>query len=104
MYGGTECGINNRKKKNLRMGRSTVETKATEKKCNCRYVANCPLTDNCLMEGLVYRAKVKSIKGKEKLYMSSTGGTFKTWRYNHESSFKLGDIKTEQGFLYVYGK
>lgn len=48
------------------MGRVTAEVKVAEEKCNCRDKINCPLNDDCLVEGLVYRKKVEPTKGYKK--------------------------------------
>lgn len=88
--------------KKLDIGRATA--KAAKKKCKCRIAVNCPLNVNCLMDGLVYRAKLEPIKGQEKVYIGPTVRTFKTRYYNCKSSFKRARYKTAQYLLVMYEK
>ncbi len=39
-----------------------------QQNCNCRKGTDCPLSNNCLYNSIVYKAKVKSSNGKIKEY------------------------------------
>ena len=55
--------------------------------CNCRKQP-CPMQGNCLIESIVYEAKIHH-DDKTVYYYGSTSNAFKTrWR-NHTSSFRL---------------
>ena len=62
------------------------------KKCNCRNEKECPLSQNCVVESVVYEALVKEehdTDGKsETSYIGSTEGTFKQRLYAHRSDMK----------------
>ena len=73
----------------------TTETEA--ELCNCRgrkkekNGANvCPLNGLCLKSNVVYRADVES-NGIKKIYVGSTGTTFKTRYAGHKASLKNKD-------------
>lgn len=68
--------------KKLDMWRATAQV--TDKTCHCLNAVNCPLNGNCLVEGLVYRADVESIKSQEKVYIGASEGTFKKRYYNQK--------------------
>ena len=53
-----------------------------KKDCNCRTEANCPLGGNCLVESLVYQAKIDNEN-----YIGLTSGPFKQRFNGHKSSF-----------------
>lgn len=57
-------------------------------------MANCPVSGNCQIEGVVYRATVEHTKGQENVCISSTEGTFKKGFYNHRSSFKISRYRS----------
>ena len=57
------------------------------KLCNCRKPDMCPLQNKCLVEALVYKAIVTT-DGEVKVYIGSTGDTFKHRFSNHVQSFK----------------
>ena len=61
----------------------------TEKTCNCRRKAECPLEGNCLTKGVIYQATVTRVdNNKEETYVGLTENNFKT-RYNgHICSFR----------------
>ena len=55
------------------------------KLCNCRKEP-CPVSKKCLLSNLIYRATVKS-KNSHKIYIGSTGNTFKQRYSNHKTTF-----------------
>ena len=68
---------------------------AIEKACNCQKRNECPLDGACLTKNLIYEAKVTT-ESSEKLYIGSTGCTFKSRYSTHKHSFKSkGDCETE---------
>eukprot|EP00116_Pleurobrachia_bachei_P002966 sb/3463228/ len=68
--------------------------------CNCTRGNLCPLDGNCLVEGVVYLAALRSETGAEHHYVGMTGGTFKQRYYGHTSSFRheghCGDTKLSE--------
>ena len=70
------------------------ETTSNKELCNCRGRKKdpgvCPLNGSCLKENIIYRADVTS-NGAEKLYIGSTGSTFKTRYGLHKASLKKQD-------------
>ena len=66
---------------------SVAEREVTDRPCNCRNKALCPLQGKCQVKNVIYKATVTSSKGV-KHYIGSTGGEFKKRFYNHTSSFK----------------
>ena len=57
------------------------------KLCNCREKKNCPLNNRCLLDNIVYEAKVQT-ESKIFRYIGCTGNTFKKRWSNHLHSFK----------------
>ena len=56
-----------------------------EKSCNCRQKSNCPLRGNCLVNDIVYKAKVTSTDSQNPAcYIGLVSGNFKT-RYNNQA-------------------
>ena len=66
----------------------------TQKTCNCRKSnkPNCPLRGNCLISNVVYKVEVES-KGPDKIYIGSTGGSFKDRYAGHKHTFNNIDKK-----------
>ena len=65
-----------------------LKTKMEEKKlCNCRIKDDCPLSGNCLISSVVYKATVTT-SDEEKQYIGLTDSTFKTRYTHHKYTFK----------------
>ena len=62
--------------------------------CNCRNKECCPLEGYCVMECMVYEAKV-STENNFKLYYVTCKGKFKSCFYYHTKSFRDRDNKME---------
>ena len=57
--------------------------------CNCRQKDQCPLQGNCLMESVIYRAKVTTSKEDAGMnYLGLTENSFKDRLYKHKNTFK----------------
>ena len=63
-----------------------IESGLPKKACNCKKEA-CPLDGACLTEGLIYEAKVTA-GTSNKIYIGSTGRTFKSRYGSHKYSFE----------------
>ena len=64
-------------------------TNKREQKCNCRKKEECPLQGECVIESVVYKARVKEeSSGEEVSYIGSTEGPFKQRLYGHRADFK----------------
>ncbi len=58
--------------------------------CNCRNKTKCPMSNNCLVESIVYQATVSTNDNKPpETYVGLTENSFKTRYANHKSSFNL---------------
>ena len=55
--------------------------------CNSRQKSECPLAGKCCTKGVIYKANVET-NDDNKIYIGSTGDTFKRRYYNHIASFK----------------
>ena len=66
--------------------KNNIEGGVPKKTCNCRKEV-CPLGGACLTENLIYEAKV-STSTSDKLYIGSTGRTFKSRYGSHKYSFE----------------
>ncbi len=56
--------------------------------CNCRNKTKCPMSNNCLVESIVYQATVSTNDNKPpETYVGLTENSFKTRYANHKSSF-----------------
>ena len=55
--------------------------------CNCLQKENCPVDNKCLLNDVVYNAKVTSSEGVEQ-YVGITADPFKVRLNNHKHSFK----------------
>ena len=70
------------------------EGRVEAKSCNCKRSA-CPLDGACLTSNVIYEAKVTTGRSS-KLYIGSTGNTFKSRFYSHTHSFNhKGKNETE---------
>ena len=64
----------------------------TDPGCNCNgRMGPCPLDGGCLVEKVVYRAKVTEDDRTVNTYTGLTGNTFKDRFYSHRSSFENRD-------------
>ena len=63
-----------------------MEESANDSMCNCRVKEECPLKGECKVEGIVYQADISSDLG-DKIYIGSTGQSFKKRYYGHVRSF-----------------
>ncbi len=60
-----------------------------DKNCNCRQKDDCPLSQKCLVESVVYQATVtRDDNNDQQTYVGLTAGDFKTRYNNHTSSFR----------------
>ena len=70
--------------------------------CNCRKRNECPLNNQCLTTGIVYRATVTTAADDAWMcYIGSTATTFKQRYANHKASFK-SEAKSSQTELSKY--
>ena len=69
------------------------EEKTEKRNCNCQKPP-CPLQGNCLVDNLVYQAKVKS-DNDEHTYVGLASTTFKLRLGNHRKSFKNATYRSE---------
>ena len=68
---------------------------APVKSCSCSPNAVCPLGEKCLVEEIVYEAKVVSSDQEVKFYTGATETDFKKRYNNHTKSFRLERYKHE---------
>ena len=60
-----------------------------KKSCNCRNKNECPLSENCLIESVIYKCHVtKSEDDEGKRYIGLTGGKFKNRWSSHKYSLR----------------
>ena len=71
--------------------RANIQVKEP-KKCNCRK-EECPLEGECIVESVVYKAKIKDKNSNEVVYYGSTDGHFKQRLYNHRTDFRFDKNK-----------
>ena len=68
------------------------EEEAHQYGCNCTgRCGPCPLDGGCLVDSVVYRAKVADNNGVENTYTGLTSNTFKDRFYGHRSTFQNKD-------------
>ena len=62
-----------------------------DRTCNCVDKAKCTLSQNCLVNNIIYKAISTSTDPhyKEKIYFGIAETTFKLWYSNHQRSFKF---------------
>ena len=63
------------------------ESSKNERTCNCPKTKTCPFEGKCLLENVIYQAKVKS-ENSEETYIGLTSNTFKSRLSNHRKSMK----------------
>ena len=70
------------------------KTITKDRTCNCVDKAKCPLSQNCLVNNIIYKAVLTSTNPhyKEKIYFGTAETTFKS---NHQRSFKFLKYKTD---------
>ena len=71
---------------NARVARK-FENSEPERTCNCPKTKICPLQGKCLLDNIVYQAKVKS-ETTEETYIGLASTTFKSRLGNHRKAFK----------------
>ena len=78
------------KQHNSRVCRTDDDTQDRDTRgCNCRKRNECPLNNQCLTTGFVYRATVTTAADDARMcYIGSTATTFKQRYANHKASFK----------------
>ena len=62
-------------------------------KCNCKKPNECPLSGNCLIDNIVYKASVHTAQGTPKSYIGLCETDFKRSFNNHKLSFTHEDKK-----------
>ena len=60
----------------------------TDKECNCRKKEKCPVEGKCLQNKIIYQAEIINKSGETKLYVGSSGRTFKDRWNGHKATFK----------------
>jgi hypothetical protein len=73
------------KQHNTKILKQTDES--SERLCNCRNKAECPLEGKCLTKCIVYKASVEA-DSKTSIYYGLCEGEFKSRYSNHKKSFK----------------
>ena len=73
------------------------KTMTKDRTCNCVDKVKCPLTQNCLVSNIIYKAVSTSTNShyKEKIYFSTGKSTFKPQYSNHQRSFQFLKHKTD---------
>ena len=69
-------------------------SKNSERSCNCRDKAGCPVANNCLKSNVVYKATVQHDENTQH-YIGMTENTFKTRYTLHKSSLKHGKNRNQ---------
>ena len=66
----------------------TKEKKAQEINCNCINKPDCPLSDQCQITNIIYKAKITSNLRNNfgKIYYGTSEGTFQQRYGNHKKS------------------
>ena len=64
-------------------------------KCNCKQTIECPLSANCLIDNIVYKATVDTAQGSFKSYIGFCEMHFKKRFNNYKSSFIHENKKTD---------
>ena len=74
-----------------------LNTITKDRTCNCVDKAKCPLSQNCLVNKIIYKAVLASTNShyKEKIYFVTGKTTFKLQYLNHQRSFKFLKYKTD---------
>ena len=73
------------------------KTITKDRTCNCVDKAKCPLSQNCLVNNIIYNAVLTSTNPhyKEKIYFDTVETTFKLRYSNNQRSFKFLKYKTD---------
>ena len=66
-----------------------------ERLCNCRVKDSCPLSNQCLLKGIVYQARVTTSGGASETYVGLTDSTFKARYSNHKQSFNKDKYRNQ---------
>ena len=86
------CCLNNIKAEiaaNNRRVRSGNSEKMDQKFCNCRSKTDpCPLDKKCLTTNLVYRADIQSSEQDHRIYIGTSGNSFKERFTGHKTTLK----------------
>ena len=86
------CCMNNIKSEitaNNRRLTSSNSDHQPEKLCNCRSrTVPCPLDKKCLTSNIVYRADIKTNDNDHKIYIGTSGNSFKERYAGHKTTFK----------------
>ena len=100
------CCMSNAKSEITSYNKQLLSNKATpqDKTCNCRSkVDPCPLQGYCLTNNLVYRADITTKEGDHKIYIGTSGNSFKE-RYNgHTTTLKIARKLTPQNYQNIIG-
>ena len=59
--------------------------------CNCQRSRTCPVDRKCQLEKVVYKAEVMDASGEKKIYVGSTGNTFKERFRTHTATLNKKD-------------
>ena len=86
--------INGHNKKVIKDSKTITEPNE-DRTCDCRVKNDCPLNGQCLIEKVVYGAKVTQENGKSETYTGMTSTSFKTRYSNHKKSFSCQKYSTE---------
>ena len=81
------------KSHNNQLLRTDIEDKRS---CNCKKNDTCPVEGQCLEEGIIYEATVRT-SSDEKKYVGLTEGTFKRRLYGHRQSFRNSGLRKRYG-------
>ena len=81
---------------NKKVLKSNCQNNRREKSCNCRSKPSCPLSQNCLVKGTVYKATVTTDDANdERIYIGLTENTFKQRFARHKTTFTLRKYENE---------
>ena len=98
--------VKRRNAKDINMHNKEViaEKKTEAVKCNCINKPNCPLSNQCQITDIIYKAKITSNLRKyhQKIYYRSSEGTFKQRYGNHKKSFNHEKYRTDTGLSKEY--
>ena len=72
-----------------------TEKKTEVVKCNCINIPDCPLSNQCLITNIIYKAKITSNLIMKKIYYGTSEGTFKQRYGNHKKSFNHEKHRTD---------
>ena len=81
-----------------------MEKKKQSVKCNCVNKPDCPLSNQCQITNIIYKAKITSNLGNcnEKIFYGISEGTFKQRYGNHKKSFNHEKHRTDTELLKEY--